>query len=351
MKTRLTLLSLILILVLIAVLAAGCGGGGGSGSVPSDSVAKVGSTPIAKTTFNSLMNVAFARYKAQGQAEPKVGTAAYTQLRDQAVSFLVQEEELQEEAQKLGVTVSQKDVDARLALIRKTHYQGSEKKFEDALKKAHITLPQLEQYELRPNLLGQKLQNKVTADAKVSDAAALKYYNANKTSFTTPKTREVRHILVNSKSLASSIATQLKNGASFAKLAKKYSKDTASAAQGGKLCVAHGGSSGACQQTVPPFDKAAFSLKTNEISQPVHSVYGWHIIQPLGAVKPSHTQTFKEVESQIEANLAQQQKQVAWSNWLAKVKKDYQGKVSFQTGYAPPATTTPTVSVPTTTTG
>ena len=90
----------------------------------------------------------------------------------------------------------------------------------------------------------------------------------------TPKTREVRHILVNSKSLADTIETKLKNGASFAALAKKYSKDTGSAAQGGKLCVAHGGTSGACQQTVPPFDKAAFSLKTDELSQPVKSVYG-----------------------------------------------------------------------------
>src|SRR6185437_15892196 len=106
--------------------------------------------------------------------------------------------------------------------------------------------------------------------------------DANKSSFTTPKTREVRHILVNNKNLAETIETKLKNGASFAALAKQYSKDTGSAAHGGKLCVAHGGTSGACQQTVPPFDKAAFSLKTNEISQPVHSVYGWHIIQPVG---------------------------------------------------------------------
>ena len=142
------------------------------------------------------------------------------------------------------------------------------------MKKDDITLSQLEQYELRPNLLGQKLQAKVTSDVKVSDAAALKYYNANKATYVTPKTREVRHILVNSKSLADTIETKLKNGASFAALAKKYSKDTGSAAQGGKLCVAHGGTLSVPARAVPPFDKAAFSLKTNEISQPVHSVDG-----------------------------------------------------------------------------
>jgi foldase protein PrsA len=333
--------------VVVAVLVAGCGGG--SGSVPADSVAKVGSTSISKSTLNSLMNVAFARYKAQKQPVPKVGTPAYSQLRDQAVTFLVQEEELRQEGEKLGVSVSQKDLDKRVDLIKKTYYHGSEKKLEDALKKDDITLSDLEQYNLEPQLLSEKLEAKVTENVKVSTSDAQKYYDQNKASFTTPKTREVRHILVNSKSLADQIETKLKNGQSFAKLAKQYSKDTGSAQQGGKLCVAHGGSSGACTQTVPPFDKAAFSLKTNEISQPVKSVYGYHIIQALGPIKPAHTQTFKEVESQIKSNLAQQQKQTAWSTWLAKVKKDYDGKVSYQTGYAPATTTTPTVTTPTTT--
>ena len=348
MKTR--LLILLVPLALVALLAAGCGGGGGSnGNVPNDSVAKVGSTPITKSTFNALMAVAFAKYKAQGQAEPKVGTPQYTQLRDQAVSFLVQEDELQQEGKKLGVTVSQKDVDARLAQIKKSY---GEKKFAAALKGAHITLPEYEQYSLEPTLLGEKLQNKVTSNVKITKSAAKKYYDQNKSAFTTPETREVRHILVSSKPLAQQIETKLKNGQDFAKLAKQYSKDTTSAKVGGKLCVAHGGSSGACQQTVPPFDKASFSLKTHEISQPVKSVYGYHIIQALTAIKPAHTQTFSEVASQIQLNLAQQKKQVAWSNWLAKVKKDYAKKVSYQSGYAPATTSaSPTVSTPATTTG
>jgi foldase protein PrsA len=347
MKTR--LLILLVPLALVALLAAGCGGGGGNSSVANDSVAEVGGTPVTKSTFNALLAVAFAKYKSQGQAAPKVGTPAYTQLRDQAVSFLVQEDELQQEGKKLGVTVSQKDVDARLAQIKKSY---GAKKFAAALTGAHITVPEYEQYSLEPTLLGEKLQNKVTSDVKISKSDAKKYYDQNKSAFTTPETREVRHILVSSKSLAQQIETKLKNGGDFAQLAKQYSKDTTSAKQGGKLCVAHGGSSGACQQTVPPFDKASFSLKTHEISQPVKSVYGYHIIQALAAVKPAHTQTFSEVASQIQLNLAQQKKQVAWSNWLAKVKKDYAKKVSYQSGYAPAATTTtPTVSTPATTTG
>jgi foldase protein PrsA len=347
MKTRLPFL-LLSALLLVALLAA-CGGGGNSGPVPADAVAQVDSTPITKADFTALMSVACARYKAQGQACPKVGTPTYSSLRDSAVTFLVQQEELTQEAKKLGVTVTQKDIDKQVEQIKKTYYQGSEKKLEDALKKDDITRSELEQYELRPNLLGQKLQAKVTSDVKVSDAAAQKYYNANKATYVTPKTRDVRHILVNSKSLAEKIETKLNNGASFGALVKQYSKDTGSVPLGGKLCAAHGQSSGACIQTVPPFDKAAFSLKTHEISQPVHSVDGWHVIQALGPVKPAHKLTFAEAKSQIQANLASQQKQTAWQAWLAKMAKDFKGKVTYQTGYAPATTTTPTTPAPTTT--
>jgi foldase protein PrsA len=344
MKTRLP--SLLLSTLLVALLAA-CGGGGNSGPVPADAIAQVGSVPITKASFNDLMTVACARYKAQGQACPQVGTPTYTSLRDSAITFLVQQEEQAQAAQKLGVPVTQKAIDQQVQSITKTSFQGSKAKLMVALKKSGITLAEFEQYEIRPNLLGQNLQNKVTSNVTVSDSAAQKYYNKNKSSFTTPKTREVRHILVNNKSLAETIETKLKSGASFAALAKQYSKDTASAAQGGKLCVAHGGASGACQQTVPPFDKAAFSLKTNEISPPVKTGYGWHIIQALGAIKPAHTQTFKEVEAQIKANLASQQKQTAWQAWFAKLQKDDKSKVTYQAGWAP--ATTPTVPAPTTT--
>jgi foldase protein PrsA len=350
MKTRL-LPFLFMSLALVAVLAA-CGGGGGSATVPPNAVAKVGSATISKASFNQLMSVGCAHFKAQGQPCPKPGTPTYTQLRDQAISFLVQTNELQQEAQKMGVTVTQQEVDKQVATIKKTYYKNNAKAFNEALKKDQLTLAQLKQYNIRPNLLNSKLEAKVTSNIKVSDADALKYYNQNKSAFVQPETREVRHILVSSKSLADRLYQQLKhdNGSNFAQLAKRYSKDTGSAAQGGKLCVAHGGQGGTCQQTVAPFDKVAFSLKTNAIAPPVHSQFGWHIIQALSPIRPAHTQTFKQVKSQIEQNLSSQQRQTAWQNWLAKVTNDFKSKISYQTGYAPSTTTTPTVSTPTVTT-
>jgi parvulin-like peptidyl-prolyl isomerase len=219
MKTRLTLL--LLTLALVALLAA-CGGGGNGGNVPNTAIAQVGSVPITKANFTSLLAVACARYKAQAQPCPKPGSDTYTQLRDQAVTFLVQQEELTQEAKKLGVSVTQTDIEKQVEQIQKTYYKNDKAKFLAALKKDDITLAQLEQYNLRPNLLSSKLQAKVTSNVQVSDSAAQKYYTANQTSFTTPKTREVRHILVKNKALAEKLEKELKNGASFATLAKKY---------------------------------------------------------------------------------------------------------------------------------
>ena len=124
MKTRLPFL-LLSALLLVALLAA-CGGGGNSGPVPADEIAQVGSAPITKASFNDLMSVACANYKFHGQPCPKVGTPTYSSIRNSAVTFLVQQEELAQEAQKLGVTVTQQDLDKQVEQIKKVSFQGSD---------------------------------------------------------------------------------------------------------------------------------------------------------------------------------------------------------------------------------
>jgi parvulin-like peptidyl-prolyl isomerase len=170
---------------------------------------------------------------------------------------------------------------------------------------------------------------------KVSEADLRKYYGSHKQQFSQPASREVRHILVKKKALADSLYQQLKGGADFAALAKRYSQDPGSKAQGGKLTVSKG-------QTVPPFDKAAFSLKTNELSRPVHTTYGWHIIQPLGPVKPAKTTPFGQVKLQIKGQLEQTKKQDKMRAWVDDVKKEFASKIHYAAGFAPASTATTT---------
>jgi parvulin-like peptidyl-prolyl isomerase len=307
-------------------------------------VAVVGSDTITKTQFSDLLEGAKRTYAARKTPFPKAGTTQYKSLQDQAMQYLVQQSELEQRAKDLGVTVTDKDVADRLKQIKTQYFGGSESRYKKQLKQQGLTEEQIKK-DLHAQLLSEKLYAKVTTDVKVSDADVQKYYDSHKSTYEQKASRDVRHILVNTKKLADDIEAQLKAGGDFAALAKKYSKDPGSAAQGGKLTISKG-------QTVPPFDKAAFTLKDNETSAPVHTTYGWHIIQALGPVKPAKQTPLKDVKDQIRQQLLQTQKTDTMTKWVDGVKKDFAKKISYQAGYAPLATTTAaTTTAATTTTG
>jgi len=329
------------VLLALALIAAGCGGGGSSQSVPSDAVAKVGDNTITKADFAFLLAGAKRTYAARKTPFPKPGTTQYKQLQDQAMQYLVQQSELEQKAKDLGVTVTDKDVDARLTQIKKQYFGGKEAEYRKQLKAQGLTEPQLRQ-DLHAQILSEKLYKKVTGGLTVSDADIKSYYTANKAQYGTAASRDVRHILVTNKKLADQLESQLKGGADFAVLAKKYSKDPGSAKAGGKLTITKG-------QTVPEFDKEAFALKTNQISPPVHTQYGWHIIQALSAVRAAKTTPLASVREQIKQQLLQTKKTDKMTKWLADVKKGYAKDVAYQAGYAPAATATTSTTTASTT--
>ena len=325
-------LVIVLCLALLTGVLAACGGGG-SHSVPADAVALVGSDTITKTQFNSLMDATAKVDKVNKQTPPKAGTTAYKAVEDRVMTFLVQLDELTQKGATLGVNITDAQVQKQLDKVKKQYFGGNEKKFEQGLAQQGLTVD-IYRLEWRSQLLSQAVYNKVTKNVKVTPAQVQTYYNTHKSAYTTPATRSVRHILVNSKSLADQLETQLKHGGDFAALAKKYSKDPSSAKAGGKLGTIKKG------ETVPEFDKEAFALKTGQTSPPVHTQYGWHIIQALSDVKPATTTPLGSVRQSIQSTLLQQRKSTAMNNWLANVKKEYAKKITYAAGYTPSATTT-----------
>jgi parvulin-like peptidyl-prolyl isomerase len=267
-------------------------------------------------------------YASQKRPFPKAGTTEYEQLKGQAITFLVQQAEVNDQAKSMGIHVSDADVDKEIATITKQQYGGSKARFEADVKKQGLTDEQA-RTAIRDELTARKAAAKVTSDVKLSDSDIKQYYNTHKSQYVQPESRDVRHILVAKKALADSLYQQLKGGGNFAKLAKQYSKDPGSAANGGKLTVSKG-------QTVPEFDKAAFTLKTGQISQPVHTQYGYHIIQALSAVKPATTTSLAKVRATIRQQLEQQRKNDEITKWLQDNKKSYcNGKIKYQVGYQP----------------
>lgn len=151
---------------------------------------------------------------------------------------------------------------------------------------------------------------KLANEVQVSNADLQNYYRDHEDQYRVPEQVNVRHILIKTptpgpdgkvdpnavkaaEKKAEDVLVQLRAGGNFAELAKKYSDDTASAANGGSLGWIQRG------RTVPEFEKAAFSLKKGETSGLVQSAYGFHIIR-VDDKEEAHLKSFDEVKPEIE---------------------------------------------------
>jgi parvulin-like peptidyl-prolyl isomerase len=357
-RTRNALLPLVAAGVLVA---AGCGGSksldgssGGSGNVPSNAVAVVAGATVTRAELNDLLDVVELTYKQNNQQFPKAGTPEYTALQQQAAVYLVTQEEYAQEAHRRGIDVSDADVDTSIDALIKSRFGGDRKKWDAYLKSSGYTLPQFRELQRR-QLIQEGLRKAIVKGIAVTDAAAKAYYEKNKKSlYTTPAQRRVRHILIalnakgvgvseknvtsttvdfaKSKPLADKVYAQLTAGGDFAKLAKQYSQDPGSKDKGGEYTDVKG-------TFVAEFEKFAFAAKTKQISKPIKSQFGYHIIQTLGPIQPGRTKTFAEVRKEIRSTLLQQKQNDALRTWAAGLGKRYKGKISYAAGFTPPSPT------------
>ncbi len=356
-----THLSLVAVVVTGALAVAGCGGGSKSSSsggsdLGSGIVATVAGTKITRAQVDDLMTLSEITYKQSKQAFPKPGTTEYQALQQQAAVSLVTQAEYEQQGAKIGATVTDADVTKGLRDLVKQRFKGSQAKFDAYLKSTGYTLAQF-RLIVHNQVLRTKLINAITKDVKVTQTEITAYYDKNKgsTPYTTPAQRRVRHILValnakgvgvaekgvtdtkvdfaKSKKLADTLYAQLQGGASFVTLVKKYSQDPGSKDTGGVYTDVQG-------TFVKEFEASAFSLKTHEISKPVKSQFGYHLIQALAPEKPAQTMTLTQATASIRSLLLQQKQQPALQKWAADLGQMYKGKVKYATGFEPPAPTT-----------
>ena len=321
-------LHVIALLVALLGLAAACGGG--DKGVPDGAVAVVGDEEITKADFDALIGRAEKAFEQQKRDFPKAGTPEYKTLQNQAVQYLVQQAKYRQAAGELDIEVTDKEIDDRVEQVTKQYFSGSKAEYEKNLETQGLTNEQVRK-EIENQLISEKIYERMTEDVKVTDADIGKYYKDHQKDYKVPETREVRHILVAKKAKADSLRAQLADGANFAALAKKNSLDTGSKASGGKITARRG-------ETVPQFDKAAFELKKGEISQPIKTQFGYHIIEAIGDVKPATTTPLKDVKEQIRQQLLQERRQKAIADWSTDLNKDFEDNISYQVGYAPPET-------------
>ena len=163
-----------------------------------------------------------------------------------------------------------------------------------------------------------------------------------------PSGRFVSHILVPSQQLAAGLAAQIRAGASFEQIASQQSTDTTSARDGGALGCIDG------QQLVPAFQQVAATLPLNQVSAPVQTQFGWHLILVRDTIP------FEQLENGLRARLEQQSPaaQRALNARVARADVDVdprygrwvvrggRGMVEPPRGAPRPTTTAPPTTVP-----
>jgi parvulin-like peptidyl-prolyl isomerase len=316
----------------IALLAPACGADEEAKSVPAGAIAVVGDTEIPKSEFDRLIKAAEESYKAQGQEFPTTGSPEYNDLKDSIVRGLVDRVEFGLEAEEMGIEVTDADVEKRLDELKQQFFQGDEEKYRKEIAKQDLTDERVRD-EIRARLISEKLYEAVTSKVKVTQADIKAYYDKNIAQFQRPESREVRHILVKKQDLAEQIYSRIRSGESFAKLARQYSQDTTSAKQGGKYTAVKG-------QSVPPFDKFVFTADTGDLSPPVKTQFGYHVIEVLSDIQPESATPLKEVEQTIRDKLLRERQDEAMRDWVNDLREKYADEVAYAPGFAPPDTTT-----------
>lgn len=319
-------------LAVSALLFAGCGLKSG------EAIIKVNDQNITQGQFDAEFDKQAGNgiAKALGiDVKDDKNSFLYMLIKDRVVNELIVKALLNQEMQKRGIEVTNKDVDdAVKEIIDKV---GSKEQLDALLKQNGISNSQFKK-DLKEEVKMKKLAKEL-GSSSVSDAEAKKFYNDNISKFKHPDKVRASHILIsvnpqeieevvksdpNNKNIDGTavkakvaaevqakeakanqiLAEAKKNPTQFAKLAKENSEDTATANKGGDLGFF------AAKEMVPEFSKAAFSMKPNTISdKPVKTQFGYHIIMvtdrsaagqdPFEKVKPS-IKAYLENQKQIE---------------------------------------------------
>jgi parvulin-like peptidyl-prolyl isomerase len=318
----------LLLAATLAVALTGCSEGT-KPSAPSAASVNGQEIPVSRVT------AAVERFEATDQFDQLADqTNRATARRQYERTYLVEQIKglvLRARAKALGIDVDD-EVAQRIEEAQSSY--PSEKEFRQALEAGGFTVDEysnLIEDQVLEEMLREKVTADVAADTKPSDGELKDYYRSNRESYHQTK---VQHILVRDMALARELSTEIENtspearSALVAQLARKHSTDTSTADNDGELGWV------SPTEVVAPVAAAMDELDIGEVSDPVRSDLGIHVI----LVTDRRQQSFADVRDEIAQQFVDMAAGQKWSNWLQDAYKQADIELNPRYGEFDPAT-------------
>ncbi len=280
----------LIIYLLILAIVSGLFVGYAKGVVNQNVVAKVNGENISKDELYDLL------LKQSGQ---------------QGLNSLISKKIVELEAEKQNIDVSEKELQAEMKQYY--DYYGSEKAFTQALEDSVYSVDDIK----KETILNLKVKKILKPRITISEAEVKSYFEDNKESLAQEKQVKASHILVETKQKAEELSEKLKKGEDFAKLAQEFSTDATTKESGGSLGFFGSG------EMAEEFEEAAFALKVGEVSAPVKTEYGYHLIK-VEAKKEAKEAKYEESKAKIRDILFEQKIATEYQTWLQEISQQYQ---------------------------
>ncbi len=220
--------------------------------------------------------------------------------KDNILDRLIDEKLLLQEAVKQGFIVTDEEVQAAIEDSIEQNML-TEEDFQDLIEEQGLTIDDVKDSYKKQLLITKLLDKEVRKGAEIAEADIRGYYDS---------LIRASHILVETEEEALEIYNELTAGGNFSEIAKEKSIDTGTAVRGGDLGEFGKG------QMVGEFEEVAFSLQTEEISKPVQSQFGWHIIK-----RTEKKLDYEEVKDKIKDLLTGQKEEELYNGYIEGLRE------------------------------
>jgi peptidyl-prolyl cis-trans isomerase C len=275
------------------------------GSTTQGALALVNGQEIARSQFVSSLHESRA-----GNTEPLPSDpVGWLQVKVAFLDQLVERKLVVQEAARRGTAVSDEQVDEAIIKMQSDWPEGS---FESALSERRLSTEALSKAVRFDLLTAQLARDVVLPTIEVTPEQVRSYYRTNADQFSRPEQVRARQILVATEAQAAELLTQLLTGSNFTDLATSHSI-APEARTGGDLGWFGKG------QMPEEVEAACFALEPPQISDIIHSRYGYHIFR-VEARRPAAVVPLGQVQNQITAAIKQQRLDRAWREFLDSLK-------------------------------